>query len=86
MKPYCSRCYTEDPYPVEADTGEIIYWFKLAEDGDACTIGINEDGEVTDMFVGIMDKEFEYNKEFELMCPDCVAQQAGVDESELFED
>lgn len=87
MEPYCSRCATKDPTPVTSDTGLTIYWFKIADDGDASTIGVNEDGEITNMFMGILDKDFEYDGDFELMCPDCVAIQSGqVDESDLFDD
>lgn len=87
MVPFCSRCATKDPTPATSDTGLTIYWFKISDEGEASTIGVNEDGEITDLFVGILDKDFDYDGEYEIMCPDCVALQSGqISESDLFDD
>ena len=80
MKPYCSKCFTQEPDPVEADTGDLIYWFKVCdeEDYDVITIGIDDDGQVTDIYVGIADKSFEYDDTYKLLCPECAVDESGL--------
>lgn len=78
MHPYCSRCFKTDPEPVISDTDDKIYWFKIHEDLDGeesvCAVGLNTDGEISAMFVGISNKDFEYDESFKLLCPDCVIE------------
>lgn len=88
MRPYCSRCFTHDPSPAQAETGDTIYWFKLSGDDEdeLCTIGLDSEGEVTPMFIGVTDKDFEFDGSFKILCPDCAAMEAELLEESLDED
>ncbi|MBD3261067.1 MAG: hypothetical protein GF334_05195 [Candidatus Altiarchaeales archaeon] len=87
MKPYCFRCFTQDPYPAQADTGDVIYWFRLfgEDDDELCTIGLDTEGDVAPMFMGVADKDFDYDESYKILCPDCAALEAEQEES-LYED
>jgi len=77
MQPYCSRCYTTEPVPAETDQGYQFHWFKVSE-GDKEELeylGVDEKGEFIFMFVAILEKVFDYDKSFKLMCPDCLAEE-----------
>lgn len=95
MEPYCCCCFTMDPEPVKTDTGDYVFWFKLQQDmesmeDDICTIGLNDNGEVSNMFLGIPDKDFEYDESFKIMCPGCVIKELEdegiIDSFEEYED
>lgn len=78
MHSYCSRCFTRETEPVQADTGDLIYWFVLQQDDyidELITLGLDETGNITNMFVGIPEKEFVYDETFKLICPDCVVDE-----------
>ena len=77
------NCFTQEPEPVEADTGDLIYWFKICEeDDDITTLGIDDEGQITDIFMGIPEKDFEYDDTFKILCPDCVIEESGQLEDE----
>jgi hypothetical protein len=77
MKPYCSKCFTQDPEPVESDTGEMIYWFKICEETEeVTTLGLDEEGQVTEAFMGMSVKDFDYDDSFKIICPDCLVEES----------
>lgn len=83
-KPFCSKCFTKDPEPVESDQGKV-YWFVLNPDTDVPTdLAVDTDGEVKDCFMAIPDKDFDYNEaeDGKLLCPDCVVDEQDVSDKE----
>jgi len=76
MKPYCSRCYTTNPETAETDQGYHVHWFKVSEgeEEELEYLGVDEKGEFTMMFMAIVEKDFDYDSSFKLMCPDCVVE------------
>lgn len=91
MHPYCCKCFCTDPEPVETDGGDTVYWFKIESNGSSeeeelYTVGIDENGEVDYMFLGVLDKDFEYDESFKIMCPDCVVGAVGEDDGALLDE
>jgi len=85
MKPYCSRCFSTESDPVDTDAGCEVYWFKIDEDGEIITTGVDEGGEISSMFTGIVGKDFDYDESFQLLCSDCIIemfQESGEFEEE----
>lgn len=72
MNPYCSRCYTIESEPVDTDAGIEVRWFKLADDGDIVTTGLDEEGEIVNLFMGIVEEDFDYDESYPLICSDCL--------------
>ena len=90
MNPYCCKCYSIDPDPVESDGGDQVCWFKLEEDENGeesvSTLGLDENGEMAFLFIALSEKHFDYDESFKIVCPDCVVEQyaSQKEEEELF--
>ena len=90
MNPYCSRCNTEETYPVKDENRNDIFWFIVDTDdfGDIeiVTQGIDESGDIVSMFRGVTNKCFEYDNEMMLLCPDCALEYMEENENVIIEE
>jgi hypothetical protein len=69
---------SEESDPVKDEEGNDIYWFIVETndygDMEIVTQGLDVYGDIVPMFQGITNKEFEYDGDLKILCPDCAVE------------